>query len=258
MSDQIQANQPAASTRIRDNQRRSRARRKEYIHELEQRLQNFERLGVIATTEVQAAARKVSRENSMLRSLLRQYGVSDTKVEDYLHDPTHNLDSSTSIPKASELSPMMTYPSNDLESSTRNLGFEKPKAFTGQTYGSANQENAITTLPSPLPTDLESATTVRSACGPSGSDCSRRCPPRPMDMFEVDETDVRFCNSESQKTNVSMNTDDLTSCETAANIIASMRGQDRAEVRAELGCRTDKPCMVDNLTIFRVMDDKMG
>lgn len=57
-------------SRIRDNQRRSRARQKEYIHELEEKVQACERLGVQASLEIQQAARNVLEENKRLRALL--------------------------------------------------------------------------------------------------------------------------------------------------------------------------------------------
>lgn len=57
-------------SRIRDNQRRSRARQKEYIHELEEKVQSCERLGVQASLEIQQAARNVLEENKRLRALL--------------------------------------------------------------------------------------------------------------------------------------------------------------------------------------------
>lgn len=57
-------------SRIRDNQRRSRARQKEYIHELEEKVQTCERLGVQASLEIQQAARNVLEENKRLRALL--------------------------------------------------------------------------------------------------------------------------------------------------------------------------------------------
>ena len=57
-------------SRIRDNQRRSRARQKEYIHELEEKVQACERLGVQASLEIQQAARNVLEENKQLRALL--------------------------------------------------------------------------------------------------------------------------------------------------------------------------------------------
>ncbi|KMU81340.1 hypothetical protein CISG_08985 [Coccidioides immitis RMSCC 3703] len=79
-----ESNRTAKAARVRDNQRRSRARRKEYIQDLEQRLRAFEKLGVEATLEVQAAGRKVAAENALLRSLLRIRGVTDFEVEHYL------------------------------------------------------------------------------------------------------------------------------------------------------------------------------
>ncbi|KAL1901879.1 hypothetical protein Sste5346_001584 [Sporothrix stenoceras] len=77
-------NDEANLARIRDNQRRSRARRKEYQQELEQRVRAFEEQGVEASTEVQHAARRVADENKKLRSLLQQNGVSHATIEAYL------------------------------------------------------------------------------------------------------------------------------------------------------------------------------
>ncbi|OQE67737.1 hypothetical protein PENNAL_c0166G05686 [Penicillium nalgiovense] len=74
----------ASSTRIRENQRRSRTRRKEYIQQLEQQLRSFERLGIAATQDVQKAGRKVAAENVSLRSLLMIHGVTKIQIEEYL------------------------------------------------------------------------------------------------------------------------------------------------------------------------------
>ncbi|KFX95580.1 hypothetical protein O988_05735 [Pseudogymnoascus sp. VKM F-3808] len=68
--------------RIRDNQRRSRARRKEYLQELEGRLRQCELTGVEASSEIQGAARKVIEENRRLRLLLAQHGVSPDDASD--------------------------------------------------------------------------------------------------------------------------------------------------------------------------------
>lgn len=70
--------------RIRDNQRRSRARRKEYVQDLEARLRRVELQGVEAATEIQLAARRVADENRRLRALLNRHGVSDDAIEGYL------------------------------------------------------------------------------------------------------------------------------------------------------------------------------
>ncbi|KAM3424365.1 hypothetical protein BST61_g11097 [Cercospora zeina] len=62
--------------RIRDNQRRSRQRRKEYLNELEAKYRNCELVGIRASAEIQAVARQVAEENRRLRGLLVKYGVS--------------------------------------------------------------------------------------------------------------------------------------------------------------------------------------
>ncbi|PBP25570.1 hypothetical protein BUE80_DR003525 [Diplocarpon rosae] len=76
--------------RIRDNQRRSRARRKEYLQELEARLRKCELQGVEASSEIQTAARRVADENKKLRLLLAQHGVRDNSIETYLQSSGTN------------------------------------------------------------------------------------------------------------------------------------------------------------------------
>jgi len=74
--------------RIRDNQRRSRARRKEYVHELEQRVRLCELQGIEATSEIQVAARKVAEENKRLRALLHKHGVDERSIGLFLQSGT--------------------------------------------------------------------------------------------------------------------------------------------------------------------------
>ncbi|KAJ3454326.1 hypothetical protein MRS44_018220 [Fusarium solani] len=82
---QRNVNAGANLARIRDNQRRSRARRREYLQELEQRLRVFELQGVEASSEVQQAARRVVEENRQLRGLLNRHGITDDAISTYLH-----------------------------------------------------------------------------------------------------------------------------------------------------------------------------
>ncbi|CAM1507889.1 Fc.00g047370.m01.CDS01 [Cosmosporella sp. VM-42] len=70
--------------RIRDNQRRSRARHKEYVEGLQRKLQDYERRGVEATLQMQQAARNVAVENSRLRTLLGYHGVNDDDIDKFL------------------------------------------------------------------------------------------------------------------------------------------------------------------------------
>jgi len=78
------ASEKANLARIRDNQRRSRARRKEYLQELEARLRQCELQGIEASAEIQVAARKVADENKKLRGLLAQHGIGDDSIEAHL------------------------------------------------------------------------------------------------------------------------------------------------------------------------------
>jgi len=80
----MSSKEKANLARIRDNQRRSRARRKEYLQELEARLRQCELQGIEASSEIQMAARRVADENKKLRGLLAQHGVSEDNVENYL------------------------------------------------------------------------------------------------------------------------------------------------------------------------------
>ncbi|CAI4216868.1 unnamed protein product [Parascedosporium putredinis] len=74
----------STAIRIRDNQRRSRARHREFVETLQRKVQEYERQGVHATLEMQRAARDVAVENARLRSLLTQRGVSEDEIEGYL------------------------------------------------------------------------------------------------------------------------------------------------------------------------------
>ena len=59
---------------------RSRARRKEYLQELEAKLRSCEQIGIEASTEIQSAARKVLDENRKLRLLLLERGVPEADI----------------------------------------------------------------------------------------------------------------------------------------------------------------------------------
>lgn len=80
----MSSKEKANLARIRDNQRRSRARRKEYLQELEARLRQCELQGIEASSEIQMVARRVADENKKLRGLLVQHGVGEDTIETYL------------------------------------------------------------------------------------------------------------------------------------------------------------------------------
>lgn len=57
------------------------------IADLQSRLEEYERMGVAASTEMQRVAQAVNAKNQRLRSLLNVYGVSDDEIEQYLSSP---------------------------------------------------------------------------------------------------------------------------------------------------------------------------
>ncbi|PVH93759.1 hypothetical protein DM02DRAFT_732928 [Periconia macrospinosa] len=80
-------------SRVRENQRRSRARRAELIADLQARVHAYEQQGVAATQEVQLAARGIAAENARLRALLARVGVDEMEVERWVRgvDDVHDV-----------------------------------------------------------------------------------------------------------------------------------------------------------------------
>ncbi|KAF9772746.1 hypothetical protein IL306_009524 [Fusarium sp. DS 682] len=70
----------AKTSRLTENKRRYRARRKEYVSDLERKVTEAREQGIKATMEVQLAAREVVVENGQLRDLLRLAGFADEDI----------------------------------------------------------------------------------------------------------------------------------------------------------------------------------
>ncbi|PCD38360.1 hypothetical protein AU210_006834 [Fusarium oxysporum f. sp. radicis-cucumerinum] len=73
----------------RENQRRSRARQRELLDDLQNRVREFERRDGQATLEMQRVARAVAGENAALRGLLAAKGVSIEEVEAHVAAVKH-------------------------------------------------------------------------------------------------------------------------------------------------------------------------
>lgn len=82
------------TARHKESKRRYRARQREYVESLEQRLSDSRDQQVAGIKEVQLAAQKVVNDNSRLRALLRFTGVDDTIVESWLH----GIETTASLP----------------------------------------------------------------------------------------------------------------------------------------------------------------
>ena len=84
----------AKQERIRDNQRRSRARRQEYLAELEQRLEQC-RVTCREADLVRQSFHELQAENAHLRGLLSTAGVSPDLVESSLRQRSQQSSSNT-------------------------------------------------------------------------------------------------------------------------------------------------------------------
>ncbi|EEA27576.1 hypothetical protein TMatcc_004118 [Talaromyces marneffei ATCC 18224] len=72
--------------RVRENQRKSRARRQQYIEELEQKVAVYKAQAQQREIEHLIALQKLEAENTKLRELLQRAGLAPGIVEDFLKD----------------------------------------------------------------------------------------------------------------------------------------------------------------------------
>ncbi|KAK0480184.1 hypothetical protein IW261DRAFT_1476619 [Armillaria novae-zelandiae] len=94
------------AARVRENQRQSRQRKRDYVSSLEQRLETFEKEGVKANVELQKVARAVSAENQKLRALLiERSGMSEADIQQHLREGSvSSTEASPSPPSCSPCS----------------------------------------------------------------------------------------------------------------------------------------------------------
>lgn len=225
------SNPAPSAARIRENQRRSRARRKEYLQELEQKLRKCEQAGVKASVDIQHAARGVAEENKRLRednARLREEGeklrgeneriraILDRNQRGHAEDAT----GVEYVPGASS-------------HGTEDAGSETPSQLQDSVERQVEEPNTTT----------------------EGEEiCTRLTQTQPELPLEVSYT--------SQNDEMVLG-DDTSSCEYAAHIITSMRADiSTDDVRADLGCGGDSrewwKCKVDNSKLFVAVDRYAG
>ncbi|KAJ5731742.1 uncharacterized protein N7483_006250 [Penicillium malachiteum] len=236
-----QTDRMSSSVRIRDNQRRSRARRKEYIQDLEQRLRKFETEGIQATREVQEAGRKVAVENRLLRSLLILNDVSDQTVQEYLRAHTADISLPTSRSEAVLLA--RSHLGQSPRSNTVDSGERIPS-----NYG-RNDSSPERTVTEPSLSTSSSSPVPHPRLAVPDTQISDR---DPLDS-PTPGTSTLLPPSGHQESGQS---GQYTSCETAAGIISSMRSYpNMQDVRSELGCQSSSSCMVKNMDIFQLLNE---
>lgn len=241
------------SIRIRENQKRSRARRKDLIESLQKRVKEYELQGIKATQEMQVAARKVVRENARLgeenarlRALLEVKGVGREDVERWLRG---------------EGCEVVGVPASDAavsESWEDGRGRESLVAgnVSGRVSGCVGQKSVVDE--------------VNQSCGEFGArtvtmENSALVPPfrhreiAPMRFDGVGTAHERLHVLAPQPAPVetgSFSPGLETSCEAATRIIIGMNGdRDMEFVRSSLGCKGRDACSVKNSTVLQIMSD---
>ena len=247
----------SAPTRNTLNQRASRARRKDYIRDLERQVREWQDQGVKVTEQIQAAARRVAEENRALREEIRALKERNALLEEIVGwrgPATGGCEASG--PSMEEFDPRGA---EDICPPSRSqLGIEEIAETAHAQHPSAtvlpnsNSTPSLSSSPS-TPVSLTSAS-------PLSEQSQSQCPPG------LKCSPLHAPNS--------------TSCAQAAMIIASIRGlatTDNAletEILPELGCDVTQGderrgghgstcsggyedarlCVVDNALLFAILD----
>ena len=247
--------------RVRDNQRRSRARRKEYLQATKQRLQDFERAGVAASAEIQVAARKVVEENVLLRSLLRLHGVTDAEISEHLRNSSDGASSGRSVSIDTPETSIVQSLACTLEKSFERLTHvqDSSERLASSAATEPHQE-AISQPARPsvtLPSGVESSNSYGGEPSPLPVESYEDARPNEVDNLTNHNAALRDQSHAAPAANHPPlpQADNTTSCLLAATILAGMGcAKTVEEVTAELGCSAEADCRVDNMTLFRIMD----
>ncbi|EXM24533.1 hypothetical protein RAB80_005271 [Fusarium oxysporum f. sp. vasinfectum] len=224
----------------RENQRRSRARQRELLDDLQNRVREFERRDCQATLEMQRVARAVAGENAALRGLLAAKGVSIEEVEAHVEAVRHGekMVARTSV---ATVTPVSTPSSNasPVVIASRPMPCSQPQGCAPVRENS-NPPFAIQPKMYSPPTPATTATTATSCTEESG------CCPRPQPASQPQQQP-----GPQQPKSL-----DKIHCMEAATILAQIRGQsDMSQARAVLGCAEGETCMVRNTDLLNLMDE---
>ncbi|KAH7318249.1 hypothetical protein B0I35DRAFT_478773 [Stachybotrys elegans] len=256
----------SASTRIRDNQRRSRARRKEYLEDLQRKIHEYERRGVEATREMQQAARSVALENQKLRVLLGRYGVSEDDIRSFLQsydgEPLPPTPLPAGIAMKRETLPLPSLAESRSVDADGGCGQRKNCCFSSSAASSVASSSVLAPMPINLAPPIMPAHTTDQGCCGGKTQCT-------MDQNELSTSATSTARTSPAPTlssqpppPVSPTTTDTSlvsphemSCTAAARIIAQMHGHgDDNLAKAALGCNPTEECVVKNTTLFQVLE----
>lgn len=157
--------------RIRENQRRSRARKKEYVNEIESKVRKCEDQGVEASLDLQAAARRVLEENLKLRALLRLHGVPDEVIEEYLRNDNDSPDRGKEIAQG-EAGHDLTAALQKRMCRTNSAAYQTGVKETGLSRRICDKKSQILVNPAAAPPETESMEQTKAPTLSPDIDCN--------------------------------------------------------------------------------------
>jgi len=252
--------------RIRDNQRRSRARRKEYLQELEVKYRQCEQLGVEASAEIQTAARKVVEENKRLRALLRQQGFTDTDINGMAGEDANAANALESLigqrrkcvsasengSRGQSVTPSHRLPATPASQAPHQ---QPPELSTSSPLGVRNPRYPVLHA-----AHSSSTTTTTSATHLAGSHATYSmttgAPHLQLPAMDYGlPYDDPYTWSHIYQPNSQPGNPGNTSCHAAADVIRVIKPDVGDELEDEMGCSADgSDCQVSNAQIFNIMD----
>jgi hypothetical protein len=256
---------------------RSRARRKEYMHELEARLRDYEQVGIEASAEIQSAARRVLDENRKLRALLHERGVSDSDIvvamggfNDRSYDQfpasaslsvmlERKIACSTPVFLTSPVSPHPSDARNDTHgSAVPPLAMSMPRSAALSSNDSPSPHSIASGMGTPPPSFH--GTPYLHTLTPEPEMKPEDVPPYlPYDQ-SLQHSWPQLQQHHHQHAHHQQYVADptsyynTTSCVDAANIIRTMRTETGADLEAGLGCQPGQHCYVTSPMVFNVID----
>ncbi|KAB2570208.1 hypothetical protein BFW01_g6039 [Lasiodiplodia theobromae] len=263
--------------RIRDNQRRSRARKKEYLQELESKYRACEQMGVQASAEIQAAAKRVLDENRRLRALLQKMGVSDSEIDSF-NDPNPNpadtLDAMLRNRRPCNPGSQSACGSSRSGASSKSPASQAPTSTPLST--TSLEPPALPPPAQPSPRSHSSATSISSTFSTPPTAESPMVPIAPLPSFPTNTPpdpssaygpsynayyaipnlgNWTWPTLNDMPDTPTQHIPNSSSCLQAADIIRGMRSDVGPELEQEMGCNAEgQDCKVDNNVIFDLVD----
>lgn len=233
---------------MRENQRKSRARKQEYVRELEQRLAAWKEQVQRKDIEHRLAVQKLEAENRHLKTLLFSLGVSPEIVHQY----TQAADQGTDVGRKVAI-PAMQRP---METSS-----------VSSSYGGSGTRSSSTASHTPTdPNEPSGVSVVAEQCQVNAGGCA---PAAACTLEQQSQTPglpymPSLCSPTDKPQAGSYPTDDdvlnTTLCAIAEDLISqyNTRGVDMDGIRQKLCTRQGESsdgCRVQNHLLFQVLDE---